>query len=240
MIRNLPRGALWRRAISHLLCAALLALVPPVAKAARPLLTDDAATVAPGALELSIWCERVGDERLCPISAAFTSFGSTELTLAAGRFDGESSGDLASLGAKRVLIDGGEESASVALSGAWNRFGPRGAARLRELDLIAVVTVPTRRDGSVVHVNLGARDTRGAGRRTQRALWAIAFDHESAHRVGFAAEVFGTGGEERRWQSSLRWQPIPERLQLDAGYRRALGRAGDPLTTVGLVVFFGP
>jgi hypothetical protein len=243
MNRNSHRGAVARRLVPSLLAAGLVAAFAfaSTAHAARPLVTDDAAIVDRGALELSLWCERASGDRLCPISGAFTPFGATEWTLAAGRLGGDLRGSLASVGVKQLLADSADDGPGFALGATWTRLSPRGGTASRELDLIGIVTVPTPVDGTVVHVNLGGRVVREDGERARRGLWALALDRDFDGRAGLAAEVFGVAGDERRWQLSARWLPVADRLQLDASFGQALGSGPtDRRVTVGLVFFFGP
>jgi hypothetical protein len=242
MNRNSHRGAVARRLVPSLLAAGLVAAFAfaSTAHAARPLVTDDAAIVDRGALELSLWCERASGARLCPISGAFTPFGATEWTVAAGRLGGELRGSLASVGVKQLLAGGGDDGPAFALGAAWTRLAPRGEPSNRELDLVGIVTVPTPVDGTVMHVNLGGRVVREDGERARRGLWALALDRDFDGRAGLAAEVFGVAGDERRWQLSARWLPVGDRLQLDLSHGQALGRGpSDRLVTAGLVLFFG-
>lgn len=241
MKRTFLHGAHARPLVPTLLAAGLAAAFAASAHAARPLVTDDAAIVDRGALEVSLWCERASGVRLCPVSGAFTPFGATEWTLATGRLGGDRRGTLASVGVKRLLADGGDDAPAFALGAAWTRVAPRGEAAARELDVVGIVTVPTPIDGTVVHVNLGASALREDGARARRGRFALALDHDVDARAGLAAEIFGVTGDERRWQLSARWLPVADRLQVDAAYGEALGGGPRrPHVAVGLVFFVGP
>lgn len=117
-------GAHARRLLPTLLVAGLAGAFATPAHAARPLVTDDAAIVDRDALELSLWCERASGVRLCPVSGAFTPFGATEWTLAAGRLGGDLRGALASVGVKQLLADSADD-------GPVSRSAPPGRASRR-------------------------------------------------------------------------------------------------------------
>lgn len=233
------RGAHARRLLPTLLAAAFATAFATAAHAARPLVTDDAAIVDRGALEVSLWCEHASGARLCPISAAFTPFGAHEWTLATGCLGGDRCGGLTSVGVKHLLAGG--DGPAFTLGTTWTRLKPRGGTATHELDLVGIVTVPTPVDGTVAHVNLGGRALRGDGGRARRGLWALALERDFDRRAGLAAEVFGVTGDERRWQFSAYWLPVAGRLQVDASVGRTLGSGpSDPAVSVGLVVLIEP
>ncbi len=215
------------------------------ALAARPLVTDDAGVLAPGAFEFQLYGLRQTDRGTpttngahADISYGTTSsyIGPTQIGVAAERTaSGGSARDGLGLGGKTVLLQG-FNGVDFALAYALN-WARGGAANYRheaaELKSVASVTL----EPFVVHGNAGVRYV--GDERTSRFVWALAAERpHAAGQVDLGIEAFGVAGEATWVQAALRWQVLKDQLYVDASYGREVQRGKSGVFTVGLKAAF--
>ncbi|GIX32554.1 MAG: hypothetical protein KatS3mg125_0510 [Lysobacterales bacterium] len=208
-------------------------------QAARPLLTDDAAVVPPGACQLEAWGERPRGATILWLNPGCNPSTATEVSLGFGWLKPEESEaiPLRRLQIKHLLVEGGERSVGFALA-LGSEWAP--THDFRERFLNAIATIPLAGEVERVHLNLGFSSSREAARRFQASTWAAAFERAlGARRV--ALEVHGTSGERAGWQLGFAHEVLPGRLQLDASLGSRFGRLRESRAiTLGLVWLSAP
>jgi hypothetical protein len=200
-----------------LLIAGLMACCALAARAERPMVTDDAGTLARGGFKLEAGASRAA--------------GVTALDAAAGV--GLLDGLEAELGGARAR--GGERAIGVALKWVplqretglsvglkWEAERVRaGGESARSQALLGLLS--WRFDNGVAwHNNLGYRRSRDASGREGAASWASGVDLPIAERWQLTAEAFGERGTRPGQQLGLRWR-VAEGLAVSAAVGRSDG-----------------
>jgi hypothetical protein len=225
----MPRGyaaGMRRHTLGAALCAALL-LSP--AHAERPMVTDDAGTLALHGKKLEFGWGREGSVRGIEIEAGYGVLEGLEVALAAAR----------------ARADGGVRAHAVGLALKWVPLQPeQGLAAGLRLDIgrergggesareVALTGLLSWRFANEValHANLGQRHVRAGGVSNRSTTWAGSVDLPLAEHWQLAAEAFGERGTRPGRQIGLRYE-IDEGLKLTA----AIGRAdGARLASLGL------
>ncbi len=204
----------------HALLLVLAAYSLP-AQAGRPLATDDAAIVEPGACQLEAWSEHGRDHRAVWLNPACNPLGRSEFAFGGARLrpDGAPASTLHAWQIKRMLRDYDHAQAGLALA-----LGGRQHDGTHEHVLNGIATFPLGNEAHLVHVNLGGLRTRAAGSRQVRATWGLAYDTEVAAATRLSLESFGTSGERPGWQLGVRHEFLSGHLQLDASVGGTFGR----------------
>lgn len=225
-----------------LLATGVMAAFP--ALAGRPLITDDADVVAPGACQIESWMQRSRSEgpsdKALWLNAACSPVDRTELALGGARgVSGSDRSTLTTWQVKHVIQRYGDASPgfAVALADQRDRRSHRNA--LGDTSAIGIASFPLAGDALMAHVNAGM--TRAWNTDTHRyrgrGIWSSALDMRVAPRTRAVIEAYGVAGERPAWQVSLRHDLIPDRLQIDASAGRAFGRSeASSIITVGLVI----
>jgi hypothetical protein len=234
---------LLRRTIGAALPAMAGALLSVPAHAGRPLATDDAAIVDPGACQLELWLERDRGSRALWANPGCNPFGATEFALGGARVRQGDAGavTVTAWQVKHLLRAFDERTAGFALA-LRNERDRRVHAGLPPLqgdtELKGIATWPLAGEALLLHANAGALRQRESGdeplRRT-RATWAVALDAEILPATRASLESFGVGSERLRWQAGLR-HALRDGLQLDFAFGAQAGRFSDTRqVNVGLV-----
>jgi hypothetical protein len=224
------------------LTAALAAALSLPAHAGRPLQSEDAGVLEPGAWELE-----AASSRLSADGAGVTDntlqlargIGMrSQIALAWGRaHSGGASEQSLTLGGKTRLWqrDGGAQQPTLALAWALGSAREPGHAwRHAATELNLVWTHPVG-DETLLHANLGhARDEIGRARST---TWSAAWEH-TGHAVGGLtlapmAELFGDDHGKPWWNVGLRLTLVPDVAYVDASHGRQTGAERARLTTLG-------
>lgn len=237
-----PRDGVAAAPFALLLAAALAA---PAAMAGRPLATDDAAIVEPGACQLESWLERQPSERRFWLNPACNPFGRIELSFGGARVRTDAAGATASTTVtawqlKPLLREVDDDTPGFALALRDERDRRVHAGTLGNTSLTGIASVPLAGQALLAHLNLGVLRQRGDEARW-RTPWAAALDGALGATTRVAIEAFGPGSGGTRWQLNLRHEWLPGRLQVDASVgSRFGGRVEERLFTVGLVVVSPP
>jgi hypothetical protein len=215
----------------RLLCAIALAvatLLPaPQARAARPMITDDARIVDPGACQLETWARayRGGGAELWALPGCNPT-GKLELTLGGTslRPEGAPRANALQWQAKTILrkLETDSWGVGLAVGGLWidrNEGGPRD----HEPYFYVPVTASFGADRLFVHLNLGAQHS-GPQTHVTRSLWGLGIEAAVTPRALLIAETFGQGGSRAQGQLGIRYWIVPNRLQIDA----TMGEQGGP------------
>jgi len=225
-----------------LLATGVMAAFPAVA--GRPLITDDADVVAPGACQIESWMQRTRNEgpseKTLWLNAACSPADRTELGLGGARgVSGIDRGTLTTWQVKHVIqrYDDASPGLAVALADQRDRRSHRHA--LGDTSAIGIASFPLAGDTLMAHVNAGV--TRAWNTNTHRyrgrGIWSSALDMGVAPRTRAAIEAYGVTGERPAWQVSLRHDVTPDRMQIDASAGHTFGRnAANSIVTVGIVI----
>lgn len=221
--------------------AALLAGAATAAHAGRPLATEDADVLDPGACELEGFVAR---ERASGTSAANGStlqFGcglgwhsQAALAHTRVRSDGETASAWALLG-KTAIVPRADATPGLTL--AWGLVAERipGAATKHEATFLAAVATREWDGGWLAHANLGWWRSESASAST--TTWNLALEKPVGAGVDVMGEFYGND-RTRAWLGlGLRWAAA-ERLSLNASYAVQDSAPRTRLWTVGFKVAF--
>jgi hypothetical protein len=219
------------------------AMLATTAHAGRPLFTDDAGIVDPGACQLESWGQRgrggVSEYWVLP---ACNPTGNLELTVGAAQFRAPGERDT------RGILQGKSLFRPLEVNGwGWgvaigNEFGATASRPLRNRligDFYANVPVSwsLHDDRWLVHASVGWLREREA--RRDRATYGIATEYALTARTWALGEAFGQSGNGRPfYHVGLRHWLVPEQLQIDVTYGNRFGRGTeDRFVTFGVAVF---
>lgn len=210
------------------LAAALCAAVALTVHAERPMVTDDAGTLALHGKKLELGFSRDGTARGLEVEAGYGLLEGLEVAVAAARVrdDGVRANALG-LTLKWVPLQP-EQGLSAGLRLDFSRA--RAASEsAREHALVGLLSWRFANEVAL-HANLGHRRVRAVGVRDSANLWGTGVDVPLAEHWQLAAELFGERGTRPGRQLGLRYE-IDEGLTLSG----ALGRAdGARLASVGV------
>ena len=213
------------------------------ADAARPLITDDARLVDPGACQVESWVKRNRDSTEYWALPACNATGNLELTLGGSRThdaDGTHTTDVQAQGKTlfKPLETNGWGFGMVAGTVRHPQVGAR--------DWFAYVPISLSfaEDRVVIHTNIGwvREGLGGDGRRGRhRATWGVGSETRLAERAWLIAEVFGQHQGRASHQVGLRYWIVTDRVQLDATYGNKAGdRLDDRWFSIGLRLLSPP
>jgi len=207
-------------------------LIPLAAQAGRPLVTDDAAVLAPGDCQVEASASRGPGQRwLAPSCNVAENW---EAGIGAGHVrSGGKFRRAIVIGAKTVFRPLSDDGIGVGAAVSEQRIAGPERSRDQTVNLFASVPLAP---WAVAHVNAGA--VRHGLSHQHAATWAAALE-TTRGRGGLTFETFGERGSSRGWQAGARWTLVENVLDLDAGYgasRDCDGRRR--FATVGLTYVF--
>ncbi len=197
----------------------LLQLALNTAQAARPLLTDDARIVDPGACQLESWVRngRDGHETWALPGCNFS--GNLELTLGGALLrdaDGARSNNLV-LQAKTLFKPAAPDQWSW--GAALGVVGDT-ASGTRDVYGYIPLTLPLINDRLFLHANLGAK--REGQSQHKLLTWGLGLEHQLSSRFGLIGEAYAQDKGRPLMQLGTRVWLVPNRVQLDATLGRRL------------------
>jgi hypothetical protein len=209
------------------LLAAALAVPAGPARAARPMVTDDARIVDPKACQVESWLRSYADggRELWALPGC-NPLGGFELTLggASLRPDGEPSRGVFQFQVKTLLRELNRNDWGAGLAFGTLNTRPVGTTRDRNHPYVYLpVSVSMADDRVVAHLNVGVARLETAG-VTLRPTWGIGAEAVIVPRALLVAETYGVGGERPLAQLGLRLWLVPDRVQVDA----TVGHQGGP------------
>lgn len=221
-----------------LLTSLLLSLSLP-ALAGRPATTDDAGTISPGVCEVESFighsptdgAPSVGTKSV-QLGCGASEHSQFSLLLQRSHTAGSSTHSVALNGKTRVL-DGGEDSASVALAYGLGAVDGPGSGLQTDLGYVNGVVSWPLAPGFTLHGNLGWNHSRLA--RASTTSWGVALEHAANDRWDLMGELFDNDRTHRPWiQAGVRWNALPKRLWLDASWGWQTGSPSARAMTIGL------
>ena len=232
-----------RAALALRVAACTGAIVATAAHAARPMITDDARVVDPGACQLETWAKRNADSTEYWALPACDPWGHVELTFGGGRTRAQGESHLTdNLVQAKTLVHALEPGSwGLALTVGTLRHPQRETASGWPGD--AYVNVPvsfsTRDESWVAHVNAGASYRRDE-RRTL-ATWGFGNEVRLTSALYFIPEIFRSEFGRPFYQVGLRYWVVKDFVQLDATYgNRAVSDAQERWYSIGLRLISPP
>lgn len=216
------------RAVPALLTLALIGstlTAPDPARAARPMVTDDARIVDDGACQLESWVRRyrAGGTEAWALPGC-NPFGFAEFTLGGAVLRPEDP-------PRATVLQAQVKTVLRALRpndwGAGLAFGTLDTLPGALVDgkanpyAYAPVSASFLDDRLLTHANLGVTRVRDANRSTA-LTWGLGLEWTLTPRLLAVAETFGQQGERAQVHAGLRIWAVPDRVQFDA----AVGRQG--------------
>lgn len=206
--------------VFRLTLSALVGLNALPALAARPMITDDARIVDAQACQVESWqrINRAGPTRFWAVPACNPS-GNLELSVGGGfGRDEYQPGErrlVASLFQGKTLFKPLTTNGwGVGLAVGRSHDRPADSAAAASNYFYVPVSTSLRDDAVVLHLNLGARDDRAAGRTL--GTWGLGSEIRLAPHVQLIAEAFGESRGGTHVHGGLRWWVVPDRVQVDA------------------------
>ncbi|MBQ0931899.1 hypothetical protein [Ideonella alba] len=222
----------------HPLLSALLLSLSLPALAGRPAATEDAGTISPGVCELESYLGHGREDGTPSVGVQSLQLGCgatehTQLALLGQRaHSAGSSVRSLTLAGKSRLIDGGDDGASIALAYGLGATDDGAGLRSDQSYVNGVVSWPMA-PGFVLHGNLGWTRSRQAHAST--TSWALAVEHAASGQWDLMGELFDNDRTRRPWiQAGVRWNPLPNRLWLDASWGWQTGHPRARAMTLGL------
>ena len=216
--------------------ASLLAALPIVytssSEAAQPLVTDDAAVVAPKTCQLEAWVHSLheGHEYWAQPACNFT--GNLELTIGAARAhpDESEQSSIIQLQAKTVLFprDDGAWSFGAVGGGARDTGAPHGSSAFQAYYAKLLASWYPSNDLEI-DLNLGAANTYGSG---TFALAAAAIQYEIVTNVQLLAEAFRGEPGPGKYQVGIRYIVVPDRFEAYVSYGNPFNGASSQWSTI--------
>ncbi len=218
---------LFSSALSVIAATPVLAftLIAPDARAARPLITDDARVVDAKSCQVESWVRRDRSHTEVWALPGCNFAGDVEFTLGGqAREDGDSPRQLV-VQAKTLLKTLETNGWGAALTlGHVRHSSIAGSKVTRDFYVNAPLSKSFLDDKVVAHGNLGwLRDGESSKDRT---TWGLGTEAQLNSRVYLIAEAFGQLSRESQYQVGLRFWVIPDRVQIDTTYGNSFGRAG--------------
>lgn len=205
------------------------------AHAGRPMATDDADVLDPGACQLETWNEHSRGQNLSWLNPSCNPFGATEFALGAARQrqDGAPASNLYSWQIKHLLRKYEEDSPGYALAlGAQRDL----AAAATDTFIKGIMSLPLAGENLLAHVNAGVVRQRREMQNDYRGSWGIALDGQVHEGTRVSLETYAVTAARANWQLGVRHELIPGRLRIDASVGSPYGRwSNGRVVTVGLV-----
>ena len=209
------------------LFSGMLLLVASSAEAGQPLVTDDAAVVAPKTCQLEAWVSSSHDRREYWAQPACNFTGNLELAVGGAHAkpdSGDSSG-LAQLQAKTVLFSLADREWSFGVNaGAGRDTGAPHGRSAFQLYYARALASWYPRDDVEIDLNLGAANAYGSG---TFAVAAAAVQYAIASNVQLLAEVFRDEPGRAKYQVGTRFIVVPDRFEAYASYGNRFGGSSD-------------
>jgi hypothetical protein len=223
------------------LLASLLIEAVSITQAAQPLVTDDAAVVAPKTCQLEAWIHSTRDGREYWAQPACNFTGNLELSVggAHARPDTGGSSSIVQLQAKTVVFPrtNGAWSFGAVAGGARDTAVPHGSSAFQTYYAKALASWYPRRDLQI-DLNLGAANVYGSGTLT---LAGAAIQYALVTNVQLLAETFRDEPGRGKYQVGVRYIVIPNRFEAYASYgNRFNGPPGQWSAIAGIRVQTSP
>ena len=222
-----------RRTSPHalVLLAAVTALTPPAAYAARPMITDDARTVDAKACQVESWVRTNHGSREYWALPACNFTGNLELT-----FGGARTADATGTHTTDVVLQGKTLFKTLEPNG-WSvglvmgairhphTAGNAEGKRIGELYSYVPASFSYLNDKVILHTNVGVLHNTVTS--STRGTWGVGTETAIAANTWLIAETFQQKEGRPFFQAGVRHWIVPNRVQIDATYGNRFGSATD-------------
>lgn len=197
-----------------------LSLVLPSrdALAARPMITDDARTVDPGACQVESWKRSLRGSREFWAFPACNPTGKLELTLGGNDVPDGRGGRATDylVQGKTVFRPLEPNGWAYGLAVGMMNHSDRdiGQGMMSNRYFYVPVSLSFLDDRIVTHINVGAQDNRDANRRP--VTWGVGGEFNFSPRFALIAESYGDDQTRQFYQTGVRFWVIPRHWQIDA------------------------
>lgn len=199
---------------------AFVLVAPLAARAARPMITDDARIVDAQACQVESWqrINRDGPNRFWAVPACNPT-GNLELSVGGGYGRSESQPGERHLVAnlfqgKTIFRPLAPDNWGIGLAIGRSHDLPGDSPAVASNYFYVPVSWATRGDEVVLHLNLGLRDDRSQHRTV--GTWGLGSETRLAPNLQLVAEAFGESRNGTHVHGGLRWWVVPDRVQVDA------------------------
>jgi hypothetical protein len=201
-------------------------------EAAQPLVTDDAAVVAPETCQLEAWTRSAHDGRVYGAQPACNITGNLELAVGGARANpdaGESS-NIVQLQAKTVLFERDDRvwSFGMVVGGGRDTGAPHGSSAFQLYYAKALASWYPRSDLEM-DLNLGAANAYRSGTFT---LAGAAIQYTVISNVQLLAEAFRDEPGSTRYQVGARYIIVPNRFEAYASYGNRFNGSPDQWSAI--------
>ena len=200
--------------VAVILCATAASTL----RAGQPLVTDDAAVVAPGTCQLEAWWHPHNDGHEYWAQPACNFTGNLELAVGVARsyHDGDPASSLIHLQAKTVLFprDDGQWSFGVVGSGDRDTGASHGRTAFEAFNVTGLASWYPR-DELEVDLNLGVSYQYGSG---SFAVAGVAIQYAPVDALQFLGEVFRDEPGRGKFQVGLRGIVVADRFEVYVSY----------------------
>lgn len=220
----------------------LLALAAP-ARAAGPMITDDAGVAEPHTCQLESWVRSNPSSTEIWVLPACSLGERTELTLggAIGRGGALGRSSEALIQVKHLLrpLDERGWGAGIAVGQSARSETAHRSGLAGDAYATLLFSAASRDEALVLHLNLGWQHQRD--RHRDRGTWGLGFEARLAPRWTLFGESFGDGAQRPGWQLGVGHWLAPERVQLvaSAGDRWG-GPGGERWLSIGIRLLSPP
>ncbi len=223
----------------HYLTLALL--LPSLAEAGRPMMTDDARLTAAGSCQIESWVQQSSAQREWWALPACNPGGNLEITAGVAHMQPRHGKDSSSLllQAKTMLKPLSASGYGVGLAAGGQSLSgndnSRSLAAVYAYVPVTVVVLPN--DRLTLNANLGW--TRDRVIHLDELTWGLGVSSALSARTSAFTELYGDNQGAAGTQAGLSYQLLPNRLQLDLTAGTTPGSVGgDSLASVGLNYYF--
>jgi hypothetical protein len=210
----------------------LLIVAASSAQAAQPLVTDDAAVVAPKTCQLEAWARSTHDSHEYWAQPACNFGGDLELSVgvAGVHSDAGESSSNALLQVKTVPFprDGGTWSFGVVAGAARDTGASHGSSAFQVYYAKALASWYPRNDVEI-DFNLGAANVYASG---TFAIGGAAVQYAAVANLQLLAEAFRDEPGRGKYQVGVRWIVIPDRLETYASYGNRFNGSSDQWSAI--------
>ncbi|MCB5191615.1 hypothetical protein LG198_12830 [Methylobacillus arboreus] len=220
----------------------LPALLPSVALAARPMITDDARVVDPQSCQLESWAKRNRDSTEYWALPGCSPTENLELTLggAMTREDRASQNTDLMMQAKALFkpLETNGYGYGLVLGYAQHPRLDNNSSMVGSTYAYMPVSASFFSDKLILHTNLGALHDKEK-RRTD-LTWGLGSEIPLSNTVELIAETYGDHRSRPYYQAGVRYWVVRDRIQIDTTYGNRMHNSEDRWFSIGLRLLSAP